>query len=364
MWARTLIFLAVVLSTPACDGSKVPQTRESSAADLSQAKDERNDAKVDFVQNIDVAHGGQVVGLVDDQQILYWPTSSTARTLAARIGSGPGEWRYAIWAGSLDGDVGVVDAASLRLLRFDSTLRVVSEERVPSLVGGGYVIGRHADGSFTSLIDPPKIPGVGLQRFETVLVRWRPGSAQVDTLGNLGGTDVFIDPAESMFVPVPGGSRDLVSVSDSISVAGNTLSDSVFIARAGETSRWVVLEGLPKGARWSDAQQSRFVRREVDETPSGEDRLRKQRTFKKLPVTASTPRVNQLLVDNLDHIYVAVPSNEPDRQWLIFDLNGQLQKSMQWPTLMRVWAIRDGEAVVSRPAEDGGYQLSRVRVPH
>jgi len=63
-----------------------------------------------------------------------------------------------------------------------------------------------------------------------------------------------------------------------------------------------------------------FVRKEIDETPNGDDCLRKQGTFKKLPVVASAPRIDQLLVDNIDRVYVALPTSTSSRAWLYYDL--------------------------------------------
>ncbi|MCU0650460.1 MAG: hypothetical protein MUF00_20910, partial [Gemmatimonadaceae bacterium] len=222
-----------------------------------------------------------VIAFADGRQVQLLSRDGRRARSAERIGDGPGEWRYVTWVGPDPDGVALVDVATFRVVRLFPDLAPAGQASVPPIVRGGAVVGRLGNGTFVSLLDPPRIPGVGSQRFATTLIQWRADSTRVDTLGALPGTDVFIDPAEQMFVRVPGGRVDWAAARDSIVVAGNGGDDSVLVV-AGPTKRWIRLPGLATGAQLDAAAIAAFVDDQVSQAPDTDDRKRMRRTFAKV----------------------------------------------------------------------------------
>ncbi len=298
---------------------------------------------------------GEVIALVDGQRVIRIGQDGTPLSTAERIGGGPGEWRYVIWAGADSLGIALVDVASFRFVRLAWDLSPIGDTRVPSVVRGGAVIGRLQDGAFISLLDPPVIPGIGQQQFFTTIIKWRPESDQVDTVAALPGTDVFIDPAEQMFVRVPAGRVDWAAARDSIVVGGNGGGDSVFVQVKHKASQWVRLQGLPKSAPVSRSRIDAFIDEEIATMPDLDDRKRMRRTFAKVAIPRHSPRFERLLLDDRGWIWCGAQQEGNVRVWQAFSLTGEPMGHLRLPARARPWLI-DQRRIIATVSDDDGLQ--------
>lgn len=314
------------------------------------------------VISIDLVEKDALVLFVDGERVVVIDADGRTVSTASRVGSGPGEWRFVKWAGADSIGVGVVDVATLRLIRLFPDLSPATELSIASVVRGGAVVGRLTDGSFVSLIDPPTIPGTGRQRFLTNVVRWSAGAADVDTITRLPGTDVFIDPAEQMFVRVPGGGVDWVAARDSIIVAGNGKDDSLFVKVSNASGKWVRMQLPERKSRTSRAEIQAFVDAEVALVPREEDRLRMRRTFAKIRSESVAPRFERLVLDNRGHIWSAIGTDGDVRIWQVFSLTGESLAQFRLPARARPWIINNSTIVATLSDDDGFQRVVRYTV--
>lgn len=311
------------------------------------------------IVSVELVDNDAIVLFVDGERVVVIDANGLEVASAARVGSGPGEWRFVKWAGADSLGVGVVDVATLRLIRLSSDLSPAAEHPIAPVVRAGSVMGRLADGQFVSLIDPPTIPGTGPQRFLTTVIRWSPGVQEVDTITRLPGTDVFIDPAEQMFVRVPGGRVDWVAARDSIIVAGNGHHDSVFVQLAGGSAKWIRLQLPARQNKITPSDIQAFVDAEVSLVPRQEDRLRMQRTFAKVQTPAVAPRFERLILDDRGRIWCAVDTDGDARVWHVFSLTGQSLAQVRLPAPATPWIINENTVIATRSDPDGLQRVVR-----
>ncbi len=364
MFCRRLqaVGVLVMLLLTACreDDRTTPVSKRSDVSeDTAFARRVNADGGYTQIGAVDRLAGGDLVLFAEGETVVRIDADGNRVASATRIGSGPGEWRYVLWAGADSVGVGVIDASNLRLVQLRPDLSAANEVRVPPLVTGGKVVGRLSDGSFVSLLDPPTIPGTGSQRFLTNLIRWTPGLDVVDTLTALLGTDVFIDPEEQMFVRVPGGRVDWAAARDSIIVAGNGHDDSVFVMVGRKSARWVRLQLPLEQQQLSQADVESFVDAEVAQVPRLEDQRRMRRTFAKVETTSRAPRYERLLLDDVARIWCAVATDNNTRVWHVFSLTGELQTRVLLPARARPWLINGRTIVATLPDDDGFNRIVR-----
>jgi hypothetical protein len=304
------------------------------------------------------------IAFVDGRRVLTFARNGTQLASAERIGDGPGEWKYVTWVGADSGGVALVDVATFRLIRLRSDLSRASDQSIPPIVRGGAVVGRLGAGAFVSLLDPPRIPGVGLQRFATTLIRWEAGSTRVDTISALAGTDVFIDPAEQMFVRVPGGRVDWAAARDSIIVAGNGSDDSVMVVVADSKAAWIRLRGLPMGERLNATATAAFVEEQVFQLPDPDDRRRMRRTFTKVQVPSMGPRFQGMLLDDRARIWLGTTTKESARGWRRFSVRGDSIPGVVWlPSDAKPRWVERGDIWATQPDSEGAQRVVRFRLP-
>ncbi len=305
---------------------------------------------------------GDLVLFVDGETVVRFDAAGNQLASATRSGSGPGEWRYVLWAGADSVGIGVLDASNLRLVTLSPDLSPRGEIQVPPVALGGVVAGRLSDGSFVSLLDPPTIPGTGSQRFLTNVIRWTPGRDDVDTVTALPGTDVFIDPEEQTFVRVPGGRVDWAAARDSIIVAGNGHDDSVFVRVGNASGKWIRLQLPFKDKSFNRSDAEAFIEAEVAQVPQLEDQRRLRRTFDKISSPAKAPRYQRLVLDDRGRIWCAVETNANVRVWNVFSLSGELQTQVRLPARARPWLIDEGTIIATLSNDDGFQRLVRYKL--
>jgi len=235
---------------------------------------------------------GDLLAFVDGARVIRTSATGSILASATRVGGGPGEWRYVLWAGADSSGAAVIDVATL-----------------------------------------------------------------------LPGTDVFIDPAEQMFVRVPGGRVDWAAARDSIIVAGNGGDDSVLVQVGQSPSRWVRLQLPPIAARMTPARAQEFIEAELSLVHDAEDRKRMRRTFAKVDVPRNVPRFERLLLDDRGRIWSAVASDSGRRIWRAFDLNGTAVAQVGIPEGARPWLMSNGAVVATIGDDDGLQRLVRYTFP-
>jgi hypothetical protein len=175
---QALMGIAAVLLFAACrssDNSAMSYVSQTEVVeDSAFARRANNNDGYSQIGSVSRRANGDLVVFVDGETVVRLDADGNQLASATRSGSGPGEWRYVLWAGADSVGIGVLDASNLRLVTLSPDLSPRREIQVPPVALGGVVAGRLSDGSFVSLLDPPTIPGTGSQRFLTNLIRWTP----------------------------------------------------------------------------------------------------------------------------------------------------------------------------------------------
>ncbi len=301
-----------------------------------------------------LSDGRMIVADVGNKELHMVSAGGATITPLGRTGDGPGEYREPRTLLPLAADSTLLLDPTLRrfmVLAPDGT--AVRTFGFPTTVGAGPSSGTKTDAKGTLYFAST----VGRDSFRSVLLRWRPGSASIDTLGTLEGPKLLAVESN-----LASGAPAL-----QLLMVPYTPSDGWTVSSSGDVT---IIRGASFTIERPDAQNSLRILGTIAHTPirvsdSERDDVTSPALRESLP-QFKAPFVAQYVYAGANgHVWVPLTpeSSTSEVEWAVLDSLGALAARIQVPADARIVWIGHELIVLTRRDSDGLVRLEGYQAP-
>lgn len=289
-----------------------------------------------------LADGRIVVANAGTNQVRIYGTDGRWIRSIGRAGNGPGEFRELLNIRLRGDSIVTYDGAGWRIQVFDTTGALLGAVRLSGDVGAYRLGGLTPHGEL--MVSRGELRGsrsVGVRWDSVPSLLFDSTGALVDSVGTVGGTDVFLVMSPQMMLGVPPfGGRSSADVHDGQLYEGDGLSWQVHVYRDdGRLLR--ILRWSHPGPPVTNADMDSLMSALLAPAPPAA-RAGFRRMYDALPRPARQPAYDELVVDPEGDVWLRDyrPRSLPDhRGWHVFGPGGRLLGAVRLPRDLRVTRV-------------------------